>query len=164
MKFGFCGIIETPRVSALRERDGKIPKLSKWRQSRGCHPAAPNGSYLFGGYHVYTSTNFHQRAYCNAQKSHYAYLSSEEGAWRAHHDAHCLRLSNSDGHGQGWSRFHPCRRFAWDGRAWLREHAPCHNGGDAPSLPGGGAWSEDRAADRRYAIYVVSSLGGGSHA
>ena len=51
MNFGFCGIIVTPRVSALRERDGKISKLSKLRRSRG-PSAASNGSYLFGGYHT----------------------------------------------------------------------------------------------------------------
>ena len=44
MKFGFCGIIETPRVSALRERDGKISKLSKLRRAGDAivpHQTAP---------------------------------------------------------------------------------------------------------------------------
>src|SRR5215207_3227023 len=38
MNFGFCGIIETPRVSALRERDGKTFKLSKLRRLRDLRP------------------------------------------------------------------------------------------------------------------------------
>jgi hypothetical protein len=85
LKNGICGIMKAPRVSVGTRR--KIFKLSKSRRTGDDRNT--NGSYHLEDTYVNTSTDFRKRAN-RAQKSHYTYVSPEEGTRRT--DQHADRL------------------------------------------------------------------------